>query len=37
VRAVLDTAKIEAAIPVVRGLVLRGGMRLARMLDEALR
>jgi hypothetical protein len=36
-RAVLDNAKIEAAIPVVRGQVLRGGMRLARMLDEALK
>lgn len=36
-RAVLDQAKIEAAIPVVRLQVLRGGLRLARMLDEALR
>ncbi|HEV2567211.1 S1/P1 nuclease [Sphingomonas sp.] len=35
--AVLDNAKIEAAIPVVRGQVLRAGLRLARMLDEALR
>ena len=35
-RAVLDNAGIEAAIPVVRGQVLRGGLRLARMLDEAL-
>lgn len=35
-RAVLDARKIEAAIPVVRRQVLRGGLRLARMLDEAL-
>jgi hypothetical protein len=35
-RAVLDTAKIEGAIPVVREQVLRGGLRLARLLDEAL-
>jgi hypothetical protein len=35
-RAVLDNGKIQAAIPVVRGQVLRGGLRLARMLDEAL-
>ena len=34
--AVLDNARIEAAIPVVRGQVLRAGLRLARMLDEAL-
>ena len=32
----LDPAKIQAAIPVIRGLVLRGGLRLARMLDDAL-
>ena len=36
-RAVLDATKIEAAIPVVRQQVLRGGLRLARLLDEALR
>lgn len=35
-RAVLDAAKIEAALPVVRDQVLRGGLRLARLLDEAL-
>jgi hypothetical protein len=34
-RSVLDQTKIEAAIPVVRRQVLRGGLRLARMLDEA--
>jgi hypothetical protein len=35
-RAVLDNAGITAAIPVVRREVLRGGLRLARLLDEAL-
>jgi hypothetical protein len=35
--AVLDAGKIEAAVPVVRRQVLRAGLRLARMLDEALR
>jgi len=35
-RAVLDASKIEAAIPVVREQVLKGGLRLARLLDEAL-
>ena len=34
--AVLDNGKIEAAIPVVRGQVGRAGLRLARMLDDAL-
>jgi hypothetical protein len=32
----LDEAKIEALVPVVRLQVERGGMRLARLLDEAL-
>lgn len=32
----LDNAKIEAAIPVVRRQIARGGLRLARLLDEAL-
>ncbi|UVO55552.1 S1/P1 nuclease [Sphingomonas sp. SUN039] len=36
-RATLDNAKIEALVPVVRLQVERGGMRLARLLDEALR
>ncbi|MBS0504859.1 MAG: S1/P1 nuclease [Proteobacteria bacterium] len=32
----LDNAKIEAAIPILRRQVARGGLRLARLLDEAL-
>jgi len=32
----LDNAQIAALIPVLRGEVLRGGLRLARLLDEAL-
>jgi len=35
-RVTLDAAKIEAAIPVVRLQIIRGGLRLARLLDEAL-
>jgi hypothetical protein len=35
-RTTLDEAKIEALIPVLRLQVERGGMRLARLLDEAL-
>lgn len=35
-RTVLDNAKIEALVPVVRLQIERGGMRLARLLDEAL-
>jgi hypothetical protein len=35
-RASLDEAKIEALIPVTRLQIERGGMRLARLLDEAL-
>ena len=35
-RATLDNAKIEALIPVARQQVVRGGVRLARLLDEAL-
>jgi hypothetical protein len=35
-RAALDEAKIEALIPVTRLQIERGGMRLARLLDEAL-
>jgi len=35
-RALLDEAQIDAAIPVVRLQMQRGGTRLARMLDEAL-
>ncbi|WP_136163665.1 S1/P1 nuclease [Sphingomonas flavalba] len=35
-RVQLDDAKIRAAIPVLRAQVLRGGLRLARLLDEAL-
>ncbi len=35
-RAVLDAAKIETLVPVVRLQVQRGGLRLARLLDEAL-
>lgn len=35
-RPVLTNAKIEALIPVLRQQVARGGLRLARMLDEAL-
>ncbi len=34
--ASIDNAKIEALVPVVRVQILRGGMRLARLLDEAL-
>ena len=33
-RAAIDDAKIEALIPVVRLQILRGGLRLARLLDE---
>ena len=36
-RATLDNAKIEALIPATRQQIVRGGVRLARMLDEALR
>jgi S1/P1 Nuclease len=36
IRAALDNAKIEALIPVVRQQILRGGVRLARLLDEAM-
>jgi hypothetical protein len=32
----LDNTKIEAAIPILRRQVARGGLRLARLLDEAL-
>lgn len=32
----LDNAQIEAAIPILRRQVARGGLRLARLLDEAL-
>lgn len=35
-RAVLDDAKIATLVPVVRQQIARGGMRLARLLDEAL-
>ncbi len=35
-RAAIDEAKIEALVPVTRLQVERGGMRLARLLDEAL-
>lgn len=35
-RAALDESKIEALIPVTRLQIERGGMRLARLLDEAL-
>jgi S1/P1 Nuclease len=35
-RAQLDDAKIKALVPVVRLQIARGGMRLARLLDEAL-
>lgn len=35
-RVTLDQARIEAAIPVLRRQVARGGLRLARLLDEAL-
>jgi hypothetical protein len=34
-RATLDNAKIEALIPVTRQQIVRGGVRLARLLDEA--
>jgi hypothetical protein len=33
----LDEAKIQTLIPVLRLQVARGGLRLARMLDEALK
>lgn len=36
-RAMIDEAKIQNAIPVLRLQVERGGMRLARLLDEALK
>lgn len=35
-RAAIDDAKIETLIPVARLQILRGGLRLARLLDEAL-
>lgn len=35
-RVTLDQAEIKAAIPVLRLQVVRGGLRLARLLDEAL-
>jgi hypothetical protein len=35
-RPVMDNAKVEALIPVARRQVARGGLRLARLLDEAL-
>lgn len=35
-RPVLDNTKVEALIPVLRRQVARGGLRLARLLDEAL-
>ena len=35
-RAEIGNAKIEALVPVVRDQILRGGVRLARLLDEAL-
>jgi hypothetical protein len=35
-RAMLDNAKIAALVPVARLQIARGGMRLARLLDEAL-
>ncbi len=35
-RPVMTEEKVRALIPVVRGQVLRGGLRLARLLDEAL-
>ncbi len=35
-RAVLDDAKIAELVPVTRQQIARGGMRLARLLDEAL-
>ena len=35
-RVTLDNAKIEEAIPVLRRQITRGGLRLARLLDEAL-
>ena len=35
-RATLDNSKIDALIPVTRQQVVRGGVRLARLLDEAL-
>jgi hypothetical protein len=35
-RPVLDAAAIERLVPIVRRQVARGGLRLARLLDEAL-
>lgn len=35
-RAMMDDAKVEQVIPALRLQVVRGGMRLARLLDEAL-
>jgi hypothetical protein len=35
-RATLDNAKIDALVPTVRDQITRGGVRLARLLDEAL-
>ena len=35
-RATLDDAEIAALVPTVRDQILRGGLRLARLLDEAL-
>jgi hypothetical protein len=35
-RAVITNAKIEALIPAVRGQITKAGLRLARLLDEAL-
>ncbi len=35
-RVALDATKIDAAIPVLRAQILRGGLRLARMLEESL-
>ena len=35
-RAMIDNAKIAALVPVVRLQIARGGMRLARLLDDAL-
>jgi S1/P1 Nuclease len=35
-RAVINNATIEALVPVVRNQMLNGGLRLARLLDEAL-
>jgi hypothetical protein len=35
-RPTLDEAKVQALVPVLRLQVARGGLRLARLLDEAL-